>query len=99
MAQTFINQFIKVHDNYPAIDFRAPGRVHPAQKPWWKDSTLYILEHFEEDLKRLRLYEAVRATCYGIEVTVPNFYAIFELYYPASGTFFTPVSELGTGVA
>ena len=24
-----------------------------------------------------------------------NFYAIFELYYPAAGTFFTPVGELG----
>ena len=47
--------------------------------------TLYILAHFEEDLERLGLYEAVRA----------NFYAIFELYCPATGTFFTPVGELG----
>ena len=34
MAQTFLNQFIKVHDNYLAWDFRAPGWVHPAQKSW-----------------------------------------------------------------
>jgi len=27
---------------------------------------LICLGHFEEDLERLGLYEAVRATCYGI---------------------------------
>ena len=57
--------------------------------------TLYVLSHFEEDLKRLGLYEAVRATCYGIQMSVANFYTIFELYCQAKGTFFTPVSELG----
>ena len=40
------------------------------------------------------LHEAVRATCYGIEISVPNIFAIFWLYCPASGTFFTPVGEL-----
>ena len=38
--------------------------------------TVYILAHFEEDLEGLNLYEAVRATCYGIEVNVVCFYAI-----------------------
>ena len=57
--------------------------------------TLYFLAHFEEDLRRLGLYEAVRATCYGIQISVANFYAIFELYCPATGTFFTPVGKLG----
>ena len=57
--------------------------------------TLYVLAYFEEDLKRLGLYEALRATCYGIQMSVANFYAIFKLYYPAIGTFFTPVGELG----
>ena len=57
--------------------------------------TLYVLAHFEEDLEWLGLYEAVRATCYGIQMSVANFYAIFELYCPATGTFFTPVDELG----
>ena len=56
--------------------------------------TLYILAHFE-DLERLGLREAVRATCYGIQMSVANFYAIFELYYPATGAFFTPIGELG----
>ena len=60
-----------------------------------RDLTLYVLAHFEEDLERLRLYEAVRVTCYGIQMSVANFYAIFELYCPAIGTFFTPIGELG----
>jgi len=65
VAQTFGNQFIKAHDNYPATDFRTPRWIHPS-KAWWRDLTLYVLAHFEEDLKRLGIYEAVRATCYGI---------------------------------
>ena len=77
-AQTFGKQFFKVHDNYPATDFRTPGWIHPP-KAWWKDLTLYVLAHFEEDLERLGLYEAVWATCYGIHMSVANFYAIFEL--------------------
>ena len=83
-----------MYGNYPMTDFRTSGLVHPAQKPWRRDLTLYILKHFSEDLQRLRLHEVIMATCYGIEVSKPTFYAIFELYCPASGTFFTPVSEL-----
>ena len=56
---------------------------------------LYILEYFDADLRKLGLREAVRATCHVIEISVPNFFAIFKLYCPVSGTFFTPVSELG----
>jgi len=56
---------------------------------------LYVLEHFSTDLKRLGLCEAVRATCYRTEISVPNFFAIFKLYCPALETFFSPVSELG----
>jgi len=57
--------------------------------------TLYVLVHFDEDLRRLGLYEAVRATCYGIQINVAKFYTIFELYCPGTGTFFVPVGELG----
>jgi len=53
------------------------------------------LTHFEDDLERLRLHETVRTICYCIQMSVANFYAIFELYCPATGTFFTPVGELG----
>ena len=55
----------------------------------------YVAEHFDVDLKRLGPREVIRATCYRIEISVPNLFIIFELYYPASGTFFTPVDELG----
>ena len=94
MAQTFGNQFFRVNGNYPAIDFRTPGWIHPP-KAWWRDLTLYVLAYFEEVLERLRLCEVVRATCYGIQMSVANFYTIFELYCPATGTFFTPVGKLG----
>ena len=77
------------------MDFRTQVWVQPSQKPWWRDLTLYVLEYFSEDLQRLKLYKVVRATCYEIEVSVPNFYAIFELYRSSFGPFFTPVSELG----
>ena len=57
--------------------------------------TLHVLAHFEEDLERLVLREAVRATCSGFQMSVENFYVIFELYCPATWTSFTPVGELG----
>jgi len=94
MAQTFVNQFVRVHGNYPVTDFRALDWVQPAQKLWWRDLTLYVLEYFDADLKKLGLRESVRATCYRIMINVPNFFAIFELYCLASGTFFNHVSEL-----
>ena len=55
---------------------------------------MYVLELFDEDLKRLELHEAIRSTCFGINISVPTFYAILKLFYPASGMFFTPVGEL-----
>ena len=94
MSQTFLNQFIKVKGNYPARDFRAPGWVHPAQKPWWRDLVFYVLKHFEAELKKIGLHEAVMATCHWMEINVPNFFAIFKLYCPATGTFFTSIGEL-----
>jgi len=30
-----------------------------------------------------------------MNISVPTFYAVLEMYCPASGTFFTPVHELG----
>jgi len=55
---------------------------------------LYVLKQFDADLKKLGLHKAVRATCHGIEISVLNFFVIFKLYCPASGSFFTPVGEL-----
>ena len=53
---------------------------------------MYVLEYFGEDLKQLGLHEVARATCFGIEMSAPNFYTILEFYCPASGTFI-PVGE------
>jgi len=74
--------------------FRAPGWIHPL-KGWWKNLTLYILAYFGEDLERLGLRETIRSTCYDIQMSVANFYAIFELYCLTTGTFCTPMGELG----
>ena len=41
---------------------------------------LFVLEHFEAELMRIGLHEAVKAACYEIEISVPNFFIIFELY-------------------
>ena len=57
VTQTFGNQFFKAHGNYSATDFRTPGWIHPPEA-WWRDLTLYVLAHFEEDRERLGLYEA-----------------------------------------
>ena len=94
MAHTFLNQLIKIQGNYLARDFRAPGWVYPAQKPWWRDLMLYVLKYFDADLRKLGLHEAVKVTSHGIEISVTNFFAIFKLYCPASRTFFTLVREL-----
>ena len=41
------------------------------------------------------MYEVVRVTCYRMKVSVPNFYVDLEIYCLSTGTFFTPVEELG----
>ena len=56
---------------------------------------MHVLDVFDADLKRLGPHEAVRATCFEINISIPNFYAILEMYCPVSGTFFTRVGELG----
>ena len=62
IAQNFLNQFIKVDGNYLATDFRTPGWVYSTKKQWQNQLTAYILEQFSGELKRLGVYEAVRAT-------------------------------------
>jgi len=53
------------------------------------------LEQFIYELAKLGLYEAVWANCYKIEVSIPNFNALFKIYCPSTRTFFTPIGELG----
>ena len=54
-----------------------------------------MLDVFTDDLIWLGLYKAIKATCFGISISIPTFYAILEMYCPASRTFLTPVGELG----
>ena len=54
---------------------------------------MYVLDVFDADLKLLVLHEAVRATCFRINIIIPNFYAILGMYYLASDTSFTPVGS------
>jgi len=57
---------------------------------------MYVLEVFEVDLKLLGLYEAVRATCFGIKHQHSYLLCYFgDVYCLTSGKFFTSIGELG----
>jgi len=78
---TFLNQFVKLGGNYPATNLRMPGWMCSFKQQWWSDLIMYVLDVFNADLKRLGLHEAVRAACFRINISVPNFfYAILEMY-------------------
>ena len=72
IAWTILNQFVKVTSNYLATYFRTPDQVHSTKKQWWSKLTNYTLDQFCDDLERLGLYEAVRATYYVIKFSVPT---------------------------
>ena len=57
--------------------FQTLGRVCFSKQAWW--SSLTLLDIFEVDLKRLGLHEVVRATCLGINISIPTFYAIMKM--------------------
>ena len=75
----FLNQLINVGGNYPVIDFRTPGWVSVFKQQWWSHLTLNVFEVFANDLMQLGLYEACRAICFGINISIPTFYAILEM--------------------
>ena len=57
--------------------------------------TSFVLAKYETMLKLYELYDAMQATRLGVDISVPNFFAMLEQYNPHSGTFFTPVGEMG----
>jgi len=59
---------------------------------------MYVLEVFDTDLRQLQLYEAIRATCFKINISISNFYAILEMHYPTSGMFFHTNRRAGDGI-
>jgi len=95
----FLNQFMNARGNYLAnylaTNFRTQGWVSVFKQQWWSSLTLNVLEVFTDDLIGLGFYKAVRATYFGINISIPTFYAILEMYCPVSGIFFTLVGELG----
>ena len=94
LSTTFINQFMKVRGDFP-VDFRPLGWVHSSDKAWWGKMVGFVLAELEGLLDQVRLYQAVRAVQYGIPQSSHNFYGILEHYNPLTGTFFTPVGEMG----
>jgi len=45
--------------------------------------------------EKYELYDAVQATHLGMDICIPNFFAVLERYNPHSGTFFIPIGEMG----
>ncbi|ONK80915.1 uncharacterized protein A4U43_C01F23170 [Asparagus officinalis] len=79
----------------PATGHRCYGWVHSSDRLWWTRLSHYILDRFGEDLKVGGLYAAVRATTYGLTMSIPHFLVLLELYNPDANTFLTKHGELG----
>ena len=56
----------------------------------------FVLTELGDLLIQVGLYHSVRAMQYGLPQNSHNFYGILERYNPLTGTFFTPVGELGS---
>lgn len=55
----------------------------------------FILITFEDTLRNLCLYGAIRNIQFGLSHNTYHLYSILEMFNPHSGTFFTPVEKLG----
>ncbi|ONK72574.1 uncharacterized protein A4U43_C04F20830 [Asparagus officinalis] len=69
--------------------------VHSSDKLWWSRLTGYVLARWGEELKASGLYAAIRATMYGLTISISHFLALMELYNPGTNTFLTKRGELG----
>ena len=94
LAATFINQFLKVRGDFLA-DFHPLGWVHSIDKSWWGRMVGFVLAELGDLLKQVGLYHSVRAVRYGLLQSFHNFFGVLEHYNPLTGTFFTPVGEMG----
>lgn len=95
MAKTFGNEFVMGKLDYPAENFRVPSWIHERNKNQWALLTKFVLANFQKELKDIRLFVAVRAAQYDIATNPALLFAIMELFNHATGTFFTPDSEIG----
>ena len=55
----------------------------------------FVLVELGTLLQQVGLYHSVRAVQYGLPQSSHNFYGVLEHYNPLTGTFFTPVGEMG----
>ena len=55
----------------------------------------FVLTELGGLLKQLELYHAFRAVQYGLSQSSHHFYGVLERYNPLTGTFFTPIGEMG----
>ena len=94
LGTTFLNAFMEAEGDYP-VGFRAPGWVRSTENYWWGRMVGFVLTELGDLLKRVGLYSAVRAVQWGIPQSSQNFFGILERYNPSTGTFFTPVGEMG----
>jgi hypothetical protein len=94
LGTTFLNAFMDAEGDYPAV-FRAPGWFHSTENYWWGRLVGFVLTELGGLLKRVGLYTAVRAVRWGIPQSSQNFFGVLERYNSLTGTFFTPVGEMG----
>lgn len=55
----------------------------------------FVLSKFEAELKDIRFYGAIRNMQYSLPYSAYHLFNILEIYNPKSGTFFTPIGQLG----
>jgi len=55
LTATYINQFLKVRDDFSA-DFRPLGWVHSSNKSWWGKMVGFVLTELKNLLKHAGLY-------------------------------------------
>ena len=94
IGTTFLNAFMAAEGDYP-IAFRAYGWVHSTENYWWGQMVGFVLVDLKVLLERVGLYAAVKAVQWGIPQSSQNFFGILERYNSLTGTFFTPVGEMG----
>lgn len=98
MVRNLKNELVKSKHNYLIENFCMPGWMNYIKKDWWALLTKFILNRYKAKLQELGLYRAIKATHYWINNNPPQFFAIQELYYPFTSTFFTLNDELSIGL-
>lgn len=94
LANTFLNDFLRLKGQYPTHNFHTLGWIHSINKMWWCRMIRFVLSKFEAIMKDIGLYGAVRIIQYGLPHSAYHLVSVLEMYHPKSGIFFTLVGEL-----